>query len=351
MEDNLIHTQGTPPLAIEILSPIFNGKTVCDVGCGGGAIMELFMKYGAKKCIGIEQRPELVQQARVKGFEVMEGDINSIELPHADIYYNWTPLPTFLNVVDRIQEGIIICGYMPWANKDLEKYNGIRIIVPGFASSEKDASVFELTIIDKDKVNLSQALNIFKDTYQSSLVIHTGTTWLGKKAQKYPGDAWVYQELIHRLKPDFIIETGTAFGGGALLLSTIANAIGHGTVITIENDRSRFDTVSLSNSNIEKIFGSSTDDSVIKTLQDKIQGKTALVILDSDHSYDHVAKELELYNQFIKSGFYMIVEDTHMEVVQRAVKNFLSTHDEYTVDKECEKFIFTFNPGGFLIKR
>lgn len=137
MQNNLIHTAGTPLLAIEILSPIFKDKTVCDLGCGGGAILEAFLKYGAKTCIGIEHNPALVQEARTKGFNVIEGDINSLELPKVDVYYNWTPLPTFMNVIEKVEKGILICGYMPHMNKSLEKYNGIRLIVPGYASSEK----------------------------------------------------------------------------------------------------------------------------------------------------------------------------------------------------------------------
>lgn len=152
---SLRHVIGTPILAIEIISPIFKDKVVCELGCGGGNIMEVFLKYGAKECIGVEHRPELVQKAKDKGLNVIEGDINDIELPVADVYYNWTPLPTFTNILKKIQNGIVVCGYMPWANKELDQYNSVRIIVPGYASSEKDSTVFELTIINNDYIRRS----------------------------------------------------------------------------------------------------------------------------------------------------------------------------------------------------
>ena len=142
-------------------------------------------------------------------------------------------------------------------------------------------------------ISIEEALSKLKENFQSSLVIHQKTSWLGMKAQKCPNDAWVYQELIYKLKPDFIIETGTAFGGGTLFLSTICEAIGHGTIITIENDKDRYSSVILNNSNIYRIFGSSVDNEVINKVKEIIDGNTVLVILDSDHSYEHVMKELE----------------------------------------------------------
>lgn len=199
-------------------------------------------------------------------------------------------------------------------------------------------------------ITSEEALLKFKEDFQKSLVIHTGTSWFGLKAQKCTGDAWMYQELIYRLKPDFVIETGTAFGGGTLFLNTICKAVGHGQVITIENDKSRYDKLNMT-TEVHRILGSSTDDVTIEILKKRVGDSTALVILDSDHSYAHVLKETELYRQFVKPGFYMIVEDTHMQATHNAVQDFLKTDNTFVVDKSCEKFLFTFNPDGFLLKK
>lgn len=199
-------------------------------------------------------------------------------------------------------------------------------------------------------ISSEEALQKFKEDFQNSLVIHNGTSWLGMKAQKCTGDAWVYQELIYKLRPTYVVETGTAFGGGAMFLSTICNAVGFGTVITIENDVSRYNNSEIQAQNVIRLLGSSTDESIITYLRERLNGQTVLVILDSDHSYEHVYKELGLYREFIRPGFYMIVEDTHMKATHNAVDEFLKDNNDFIPDKSCEKFLFTFNPGGFLKK-
>ena len=138
----------TLPLAIEILAPIYKDKIVCELGCGTGSTMELFINYGAKKCIGIEILSELVEIARKKKLMVIEGDVCSIKIPKADEYYNWTPLPTATYVINRIKKGIIICGHMPHLNEELDKYGGVRINVP-CEETEWDSTNFEITIIKK----------------------------------------------------------------------------------------------------------------------------------------------------------------------------------------------------------
>jgi len=85
------------------------------------------------------------------------------------------------------------------------------------------------------------------------------------------------------------------------------------------------------------------------------------VILDSDHSRDHVLDELRLYAPLVTSGSYVIVEDTningHPVLPQfgpgpmEALDEFLRESDEFSIDDQREKFFLTFNPRGFLLKR
>ena len=60
------------------------------------------------------------------------------------------------------------------------------------------------------------------------------TRWLGVRTDKCPLDLWIYQELLHELRPDLIVETGTAFGGSALYFASLCDLLGHGRVLTID---------------------------------------------------------------------------------------------------------------------
>ena len=85
-----------------------------------------------------------------------------------------------------------------------------------------------------------------------------------------------------------------------------------------------------------------------------------MVILDSDHSEKHVARELEIYSQLVSPGCYLIVEDTnvnghpvfpnHGPGPMEAVEKFLQARQDFTVDRDMEKFYLTFNPKGYLKK-
>ena len=86
-----------------------------------------------------------------------------------------------------------------------------------------------------------------------------------------------------------------------------------------------------------------------------------MVILDSDHSRDHVLRELELYAPLVTPGCYVVVEDTNVNghpVVPRfgpgpmeAVQEYLATTDAFEVDRSREKLLLTFNPSGYLRRR
>lgn len=182
----------------------------------------------------------------------------------------------------------------------------------------------------------------FREEYVKTQVIHNNTFWLGRQALKNPFDAWIYQELIFKIQPDIIIETGTHEGGGALFLASMCDLAGKGKVITIE--LSDLPNSPLIHPRITQLKGSSTE----VDLGD-ISG-TVMVILDSDHSYEHVSKELERFAPLVSKGSYLIVEDTHMPYTKRAVDDFLAANKDFYIDTDCEKFLFTHNPGGYLRK-
>lgn len=181
------------------------------------------------------------------------------------------------------------------------------------------------------------------------------TYWLGIPIQKLPLDLWIYQEIIFETKPDIIIETGTADGGSASFLASICDLIGKGRVITV-------DIVSKPrpwHSRISYVLGSSTSDNIFNTVSKYIKpNDKVMVILDSDHSKGHVAKEIDLYNKFVTIGSYLIIEDSNINGhpvlpnfgpgPMEALEEFLKGNKSFIWDTTKEKFFLTQNPKGYL---
>jgi cephalosporin hydroxylase len=172
---------------------------------------------------------------------------------------------------------------------------------------------------------------------------------------KCPLDLWIYQEIISEVRPDLIIETGTAFGGSALFMAHILDILGKGEVLTIDTD----DTISRqAHPRITYVRGSSSNADLIGSILSNRPDEARLVVLDSDHSKAHVLKELELLSPHVSVGSYLIVEDTNInghptlprfgEGPYEAVTEFLKTHPQFEVDETREKFLMTFNPRGYL---
>jgi len=184
------------------------------------------------------------------------------------------------------------------------------------------------------------------------------TSWLGTPVLKNPLDLWIYQEVLTRTRPDVIIETGTWDGGSALYLASICDLLDAGRVITIDIEerpgRPR-------HPRIDYVQGSSVDPGVVAGVRDRIaDGEAVMAILDSDHSKEHVLAELNTYAPLITEDCYLIVEDTAAtEIVPpipgaasgEAVMAFLADDPPFTVDRDCEKFLMTWHPGGYLRRR
>jgi cephalosporin hydroxylase len=178
-------------------------------------------------------------------------------------------------------------------------------------------------------------------------------TWMGRKIWKNPYDLWVMQEIIYEIQPDFIIETGTYQGGSALYFAHLLDILDHGKIITIDINPNNWED----HPRITYIQGNSVNDlvfeSVISVMKSiNISLNSNLVILDSDHSKEHVLKELQLYSKFIRKGSYIIVEDTNIGAPLEAVKEFLNTSEgkNFIIDRSKERLLCTFNPMGYLKK-
>lgn len=208
-----------------------------------------------------------------------------------------------------------------------------------------------LTVKDKETIRA------FNKLWHESI---TGTwhkmRWLGVKALKTPCDFWVYQEILASVKPKWIIETGSCFGGSALFLATICDALDSGHIISIDI---RPPMSKVEHPRITFYKGSSTDEKTAAYVRKRVKADPgrALVILDSAHHKEHVARELMLYSPLVTQGSYIIVEDTALNRDVRkdhgpgpweATKEFLAKNNRFQVDKNCERYYLTFNPDGYL---
>jgi len=180
------------------------------------------------------------------------------------------------------------------------------------------------------------------------------TSWRGVPAHKCPMDMWVYQEIMQELRPDLIVETGTYQGGSALFFADVCDMLGGGRVISIDIDPQ---PGLPEHERITYLLGSSTSEEILEKVRAEAGG-TVMVVLDSDHSAEHVGNELRAYAPMVPVGSYLVVEDTNVNGnpilpgwgpgPREAVEEFLRENDGYVVDETREKFFMTFNPGGYL---
>jgi cephalosporin hydroxylase len=182
------------------------------------------------------------------------------------------------------------------------------------------------------------------------------TYWFGSRTFKSPLDMWVYQEILYEKRPDMVVETGTSHGGSALYMAHIMDQLGHGSVITIDINAAE----TPSHPRITYVRGSSTDPAIVERIRGLSSGKQTMVVLDSDHSADHVLAELSAYADLVCVGQYLIVEDTNLNghpVYKKygagpweALQGFMRSDGRFKADRSREKYLFSFNPGGFLVK-
>jgi cephalosporin hydroxylase len=196
-------------------------------------------------------------------------------------------------------------------------------------------------------------------------------TWLGVPIQKMPTDAWTYQEILFRVKPDVLIETGSLAGGSALFFASIMDLVGHGEVISIDVNEWPVERLAMigtaprpEHPRVAFYTASSVDPQTISIVRDSLidPGDRVMVVLDSDHSRAHVLKELDAYAPLVTPGSYLVVEDTGMDEytnpgqgarfgAAEALAEWLPRHPEFEPDPRCERFLLTQHPGGWLRRK
>lgn len=139
-------------------------------------------------------------------------------------------------------------------------------------------------------------------------------SWMGRPVIQLPEDMIRMQEAIFQIKPDVIIETGVAHGGSLIFYSSLCKAMEKGRVIGIDieirpQNRAAIEAHPLSD-RITLIEGSSTAPEIVAQVKSLVKlGEIVLVILDSNHTYAHVADELEAYAELVTPGSYIVATD------------------------------------------
>ena len=186
-------------------------------------------------------------------------------------------------------------------------------------------------------------------------------TWLGRPVIQLPEDLIRIQELVYRVRPDVLIETGVAHGGSLVFYASLFRAIGRGRVVGVEIDLRPENRKAIEAHELADLIQIVDGDSAAAKSRDAIcreirPGETVLIVLDSKHTKDHVRAELESLGPLVTSGSYIVVADGSMEFLydlprgnvswkddnpKKAALEFLQDHPEFLLEEPG----FPFNEG------
>lgn len=196
-------------------------------------------------------------------------------------------------------------------------------------------------------------------------------SWMGRPIIQYPQDMIAMQEIIWNVKPDLIIETGIAHGGSLIYYASLLELIGNGEVLGIDIDIRQHNRIEIEKhpmfKRIKMIEGSSIDAGTAEQVKQIALDKEKIVVcLDSNHTHEHVLKELEFYSPLVSLNSYIIVFDTIVEDLpegyfsqkrpwgignnpRTAVDEFLRGNDNFIVDETFNnKLLVSVAPSGYL---
>ncbi len=231
------------------------------------------------------------------------------------------------------------------------------------------------------------AQNFFLETVKNKYSYNF--EYLSRPIIQYPQDIIAFQEIVWKVKPDLIIETGIAHGGSLVLSASLLALLDYcdaihsksildpneteRLVIGIDIDIRKHNRDALDAHPLRKYMmlleGSSLDKKIIKKVKNKAKNKkTVLICLDSNHTHDHVIGELNEYSELVTKGSYCIVFDTVIEDLpdnysddrpwgkgnnpKTAVRDFLKTNHNFEIDYEIEKkLLITVAPDGYLKRK
>ena len=196
--------------------------------------------------------------------------------------------------------------------------------------------------------------------------------WLGVPIIQMPEDLIIFQEIVYKTQPDLIIETGVARGGSIIFWASIQKLCGiTGKVLGVDIDIRQHARSAINESNfkdeIDLIEGSSIEDEVVNQVKKIVsQHKRIMVVLDSNHTHEHVLSELEIYSKFVSKDCFLLVLDTVIDDLKfdstrpwgpgsspkSAVKEFmLKTSEDFINEQSYEnRALLSVAPYGYWRK-
>jgi cephalosporin hydroxylase len=244
----------------------------------------------------------------------------------------------------------------------------------GIPASHDEEVERNITALGRDKALHARSIDWVRDTAEHGYSYNF--TWLGRPIIQYPQDMVAMQEIIWKVQPELVIETGIAHGGSLIFyaamleLNAACGGAADASVVGIDIDirphnRAAIEAHPLFR-RISMIEGSSIAPEVVDAVRQRASGmRRVLVCLDSNHTHDHVLAELEAYAPLASVGSYCVVFDTIVEDLPKsmfpqrpwgpgsnprtAVRKYLQTHPDYEVDQRMDdKLLVSVAPGGYL---
>jgi cephalosporin hydroxylase len=196
--------------------------------------------------------------------------------------------------------------------------------------------------------------------YHQEPIVFDHVRWVGVKTLKNPLDCWIYQEILWEVRPDVVVEIGSVAGGGTLYFCHLLDLLGHGTVVSVEEDRTQSQ---VKHPRLIEITGNSGELHVQDQVASLCADQKTLLVHDADHSKDAVLRDLHFYADLVSPGSYLIVEDGVVDVFDpraaprlgweqpgplEAIGEFLKSDERFVIDAGRERYLITYNPCGFL---
>ena len=196
-------------------------------------------------------------------------------------------------------------------------------------------------------------------------------TWLGIPVIQLPEDVALMHELLWKVRPDVVVECGVAHGGALVLYASVLELLGKGHVVGVDVEIRKYNRLAIESHALSHRITLIEGDSVARATLEQVRthirpGDRVLVVLDSLHTREHVAAELEAYAPLVTASSYLVVFDGVMSVVAdapnagagwevdnplTAVDEFLAANDTFERDPLYGRLGVTYCPGGFLRRR
>lgn len=196
--------------------------------------------------------------------------------------------------------------------------------------------------------------------------------WMGRPVIQYPQDILAMQELIWEIRPDLIIETGIAHGGSLIFYASMLELIGKGEILGIDIDIREHNRKEIEQHQMFKRITMMQGSSIAPEMVEKVKAfakdkPKVMVVLDSNHTHEHVLEELKAYAPLVSVGSYVVVFDTIVEHLPEdylpghkrpwgigdnpmtAVREFLSGNTDFEIDRSIDnKLLISVAPEGYL---